>query len=480
MAPSSGSGRRAGPPVAGLLVVGSLAVGSLVTPGAGAIAQEPPGPEPPVAFQDGTLTLAEAIRVALDRSPDVRQAVAAQASAHAARRADWGAFLPNASAGLSLSRSSFRSVTFPEPEGSAGRLEEPREGTTQGASQRFSLSWNLLEGGGRFARLRSGAAASRAADRRVAAAERSVVARVKERYYDALMQQRLAEAATRQLAGRREDLDVTRQRYELAAVTRSDLLGAEIVVADAELALLDARDQAAGFRRELASILGVEVPGEAFELADVEGLPDAAGLDAEALLSRALATDPSLGAAAAEAAAAAAGVWGARTGYLPDISLSYGLSRSETLGPEGDFFNFDLDNRARSFVVSVSWNLFDGFGRERAVAEAAASKRRAEAELLRQRLDLRAAVRNASEEIGRRAERLGIQERKLDLAAQRLELAREQYRLGTITYFDLQNAIRDLTDAELDVIQERYEYLKAWARLEERVGEPAGAGSSAP
>ncbi len=173
-------------------------------------------------------------------------------------------------------------------------------------------------------------------------------------------------------------------------------------------------------------------------------------------------------------------MWGARTGYLPDISLSYGLSRSETLGPEGDFFNFDLDNRARSFVVSVSWNLFDGFGRERAVAEAAASKRRAEAELLRQRLDLRTAVRNASEEIGRRAERLGIQERKLDLAAQRLELAREQYRLGTITYFDLQNAIRDLTDAELAVIQERYEYLKAWARLEERVGEPAGAGSSAP
>lgn len=447
----------------------SLALAELAVPSAAA-QERTEGSETPLGRAD-TLTLARAIEMALGRSPEVRQAAADQASARATRRADLGAFLPTASAGLWLSRSDFQNVTFPEPQGSAGRLDEAVESTTFGASQRVSISWDLLRGGRRFARLRGGAAEARAANRWVTAAERSVVARVKQSYYDALMQQRLADVARRQLEGRRADLEMTRRRYELAAVTRSDLLGADINVADAELALLDARDRAAAFRRELASRIGAEELGDDFALRDMETLPDPAMLEEEHLLSRALSEDPTLGALEAEAAASAAAAWAERASYLPTVSLGYSYGRSETLGPDGGFFNFDLANRSESFSVTAAWNLFDGLGREREVAQASAAHRRAEAELFRERLDLRRAVRDAVAEIRRRAERLQIQERKFELASQRLALAREQYRLGTISYFDLQNAIRDLSQAELAVIQERYEYLKAWAALEERVGE---------
>lgn len=419
-----------------------------------------------------TLSLDRAQEIARRRSPEIRRAVAGQSRAHAERRADWGAFLPQASAGASLSRSEFTTVTFPAPDGTAERLDEPRTSTTHGASQSLSLSWDLLRGGRRFAEFSAGAARTTAADRRVSAAERRVAGQVKAAYYDALQQQRLVEVAERQLEGRRRDLEVARRRYELAAVSRSDVLGARIALNQAEIALSDARGLADQFQRQLQAAMGVEGRVEAdLVLREVGELPDASRLDPEALVRRALATDPEAAALQADVSAASAAAWSARSSYLPTIQLRYGLTRSETLGPEGSLFNFDLSNDGSSFSVSASWNLFDGFGRESQVAAQTAAKREAEAALVQRRLQLRQEVRDLTDEILRRARRLEVQEENFRLAEERLDMAREQYRLGTISYFDLQNAIRDLTSSEQAVIRERYAYLKAWAGLEERVGE---------
>lgn len=456
-------GRRR-PVAAGPARLAALAV---LAAAASAAAQEPASPT-----AVDTLTLDRALEIARSRSPEIRRALAGQSRAHAERRADWGAFLPQASAGASLSRSEFTTVTFPAPDGTAERLDEPRTSTTHGASQSLSLSWDLLRGGRRFAELSAGAARTTAADRRVSAAERRVAGEVERAYYDALQQQRLVDVAERQLEGRRRDLEVARRRYEMAAVSRSDVLGAEIAVNQGEIALSDARTLSHQFERRLRTAMGVEERLAAdLVLRDVEALPDASALETDAFVRRALETDPEAAALRADLSAASASAWSARTSYLPTIQLRYGLTRSETLGPEGDFLNFDLSNDGSSFSVSASWNLFDGFSRESQVASQTAAKREAEAALLQRRLQLRQEVRDLTEEILRRARRLEVQEENLRLAQERLEMAREQYRLGTISYFDLQNAIRDLTGSEQAVIQERYEYLKAWAGLRERVGE---------
>ncbi len=69
-----------------------------------------------------------------------------------------------------------------------------------------------------------------------------------------------------------------------------------------------------------------------------------------------------------------------------------------------------------------------------------------------------------------------IQDRSVRLAGERLELAREQYRLGSIPYFNLQQAIDQLTLSEQSLFQERYDYLIGWANLEERVGGDMSGG----
>ncbi|MFQ5688686.1 MAG: TolC family protein [Gemmatimonadota bacterium] len=422
-----------------------------------------------VATQD-TLTLERAVRIALGRNPDIQDARSRADAAGAAHRANLGSFLPSAQASLNLSRNSFKTVTFPSPEGSSQKLDTPLESVTKSASQGLRFSWDLLRGGRRIAELRQGSAARRATRYRLSATERTVVGTVRRAYYSALKQQGLVEVARRQLEGRRRDLEVARRRYEIAAVMRTDVLGAQILLGQAEVDLLDAQNAERAAKRTLQVAMGREAEGDVV-LRDVEIAPAVDPLDVRQLVATAIATQPELAALQADVATASAALWAARTSYIPTISLGFSLNRSESLGPNGDFFTFNPSNRARLFSVSASWNVFDGFGREDQAVQAAAGRRQAEAALTKRRLALEKEVRDFVQEIGSRARRLELQRRNFELAQQRVDLTREQYRLGTIEYVELLQAIQQLTAAERSLITERYDYLSAWANLEERVGD---------
>ncbi len=417
-----------------------------------------------------TLSIEDAIRTALGRHPDIASARASLDAAAAEQRAGWGAFLPNASASLSLSRSEFTTVTFASPQGPSQRLDEPLTDVSKGASQNLSFSWDLLRGGQRFTDLRRTRAATRSANSQLSQRERDVAANVRVAYYETLKQGGLVAVARLQLEGRRRDLEVARRRYEIAAVNRTDVLGAEIEVGRAELLLVEAQDAEAAAQRELRFSIGLTADGPRFTLEDVWEPPDATSLDEAGLAGLALATKPRIRALEADVAAASAGLWGARSRYLPTISLSYGLSRSEQGGADAPFFKFDPANTGQGFSVSASWNLFDGFSREQQTAQARSSLRAAESNLALERITVDRDVRNAVREIQTRARRLELQERNRDLARQRLDMIRERYRLGTVEYTELLQATEQLTGAERDVIDERYEYVKAWARLEAQVG----------
>lgn len=432
-------------------------------------------PEGPHAQEVGqlpdTLSIDRAVQIAFDNSPDLVIAGTAVDAAAATQRANWGAFLPSADLGMNFSQTDFTTVTFPEPEGSTGILDTPLESTNKGASQSLGFSWNLLEGGRRFADLESGSASLEAANRRLDDRGREVTRLVKEAYFETLKQSRLVEVAQDQLDGRRRDLEVARRRYEIAAVNRTDVLGAEIEVAQAELALLEAQTLERAARRGLNVQMGIEAEIERFPaLRDVGEVPSAAGLQAEQIVDHVLATKPEITALEADVEAASASLWSARSQYIPQIRLGLNLSRSERLGPEGDLFSFDLSNSARTFSVQFSWSLFDGFGREQQTAQASASLTDARARLSKRRLSLEKEARDLVLEIQARARQLELQERSYDLAETRLGMMQERYRLGTVEYVDLLTAIAQLTEAERSLITERYEYLKAWARLEEQVG----------
>ena len=488
-APPSGARtpvRRAG----GLLLAVALAT---VAPAA---AQEgapgdtlEPAPVAPPAPPADTLSLAEALSTALGESPDVRSARATASAEGAARWADWGAFLPRASASMGMSRSDVRTVTFLSPEGFFAQLPRPEEDVNKGVTQVLSLNWTVLEGGRRIADMKAGAAAVDATRLRLSEAERQTVAEVKRAFFEARKQQRLVEIARSQLENRRRELERTRRRYRIAAVGRTDLLGARLAVRQAEVSLLEIRDAAKQARRELAVAMGVGTgtAPAAFALGDVPSPPEAGGLSADALTERTLATYPELRALEAEIDQASAQVWGARSRYLPTLEVGYSHNRSEQFTEQGDLFTFDPANRTNRLTISASLQLFSGFRRKEENARASAELQRARAQRARRRLEIEKTVRDLVDEVERRSRQVDLLQDQLEVAEERLTLLREQYRLGAAAFDELQRAIDDLTRYERDLARARYDYLDAWARLERWAGDvapglpgPETGGEAAP
>jgi len=419
-----------------------------------------------------TLTLEEAVRIGLDEDPDIRVERADREAAAGQRLADYGDFLPRLTAGARFGRNDFTTVTFRAPEGSSRRLEEPESGISKSSTQNLSLDWTLLEGGRRFADWRAGGARIDAAGHRVSWAERQTAADVRVAYLGALQQRALVDVAEQQLEARRRDLRLARERYAIADADRSEILGARSDTLDARMRLLEARRRARARMRELRTAMGVEEArlSAARPLAPVGELPGLDSVEVETLVRRAVRAHPEIAALEAEARAASADLWAARATYLPTVSLGYSLGRSERLGREGSFFVLDPSNESQSFSLQVSWSLFDGFQRERQRTRASATLRRTRAQRTKRRMEVAATVRNRVEELQRRRERLTLIRRKLEVARERVEVMRERFRLGDVSYLELQRVIEQLDVAERERIDERYAYLTAWAELERVTG----------
>ncbi|MEN8144660.1 MAG: TolC family protein [Gemmatimonadota bacterium] len=421
------------------------------------------------------MTLEEALRIALANNPSIESADASYASAKAARWADYGAFLPRVSVSGAASRTSFTNSSFLSPEGSPQILDPPLEDVSKSNSASLTLSLPLFSPE-RFSDAKAGGAELGAARLRLSAAEATVVRDVRRAYLEALKQQRLLEVADRQQIARGQDLEVTESRYRIAAASRSDLLGAQIDLSDAELRYLDADAGLAAALRDLHVLLAR--PSQGFEstdavLVDIEEVPDASGLDPAELASAAMRANPTVLALEQDERAASAGLLSAKAAWLPSVDVSLTFGRSRSLAESQSLFSFDPANTRATFSISGSWTLFDNFSRKASNAQANRSLRQARADLTRERLNLERDVRDLVSDLQRRHRRLDALTRNQELADERLELAREQYRLGSIPYFNLQQAIDRLNSAEQSLFQDRYEYLKAWADLEERLGRAA-------
>ena len=437
-----------------------LGLAALAAPGAG-----------PAAAQEA-LPLDDAIRTALLQNPAISRAEANSATAAANRWADWGAVLPSASLSASIDRSEFTTVTFLNPDGTTGFYEDPISGVNR--SNRGGLNFGLDLSAESFVDIGTGADERAAAGYRLSAAQVDVVRAVKVAYFDALKAQRLVDVAERQLASREEELELTRAKYEIAAVPRSDLLGAEIQVAEAELNLLDVEDALKAAVRAIRVAQGVdEMERTDVALVDLTDIPDAEALDATALFERARLANPDLKALAADERAAASTVTSARLSYLPTINLSFGLGRSRQLGEGEGRFTFDPSNSSEGFTMSASLPLFNGFQRKTRNAQASNSLTVARAALTEQELQLESDIRRLVDDIQRQDRRLDVLIRNAELAQERLELTREQYRIGSADYTTLQQSIEQVDQAERQAFEVRYDLLKSWAELESRVGDAA-------
>ena len=428
----------------------------------------PPAPAiPPEYLRPGTtLSLSRILDLALRNNPVTRTSWLQARSA----AADLG---------------SRRSEYFPalELDGSVTRQKQAALGgasiflrTTYGPSA--TLTWLLLDFGGRGADVEEARRVLFAADYSHNAAIQDVALQVEQAYYQYLDAKALKIAAEASLKAARESLSAAQERHRAGVATIADELQARTAFSQAELALESVEGQIQTIRGSLATAMGVSanVPVEAGELPSEVNV-EVTGETVDELIARAEAERPDLAAARLTAMAAASHVRSVRAQGLPTLSASGTLNRTYFYNsPTVPYADVYAGTILLRIPVFTGWrNTYDTL-KAREDAEVA----RSQAETLTDQVVLQ--VWTSYYNLKTAAQQVKTARDLFASAQQSEEVALGRYKAGVGSILDLLTAQTAFANARAQEVQARANWFLAMAQLAHDTGAlapPAAAPAAA-
>lgn len=443
------------PILVGLLCLSAAGAG--LAPGSG-LAQEADSLAAVAAqepIQAREVTLQEAIDMALRRNPSLVQTRSQVDIAGYDRMTAYGSFLPNLSLDYGYSNSS------------TGRLDPTGQAITRTSyTASLGASYNLFDGLRRFNELESSQLGLEAEQARLRQSEYQTRLQVKQAFFNAIANRELVRVEEERVQRQIDQLDFVEQQVELGRATRSDLLQSQVDLNNARLALLNARNSSRASNFQLAEAIGAEEPVTPVEEATLETEP--LPYEREQLMAAALRTGPSVTSAEASAEAAEASIASAKSAYLPTLGFSGGWAWQAGEFPPSD--------RSWSLSLRGSMPIFNGFQRESNVLRAQAQAATSRAQERGARLALRTDVDAAWSQILTARAGIDLAQQSVELSRESLRVVQERYRLGLATILELQQAQISLSQAQVDLINRRFDLQLGVAQLESLLGEDLGQG----
>ena len=406
------------------------------------------------------ISLAEAIQMAQQNSPDAIQAEGTERTSKAARVSAFGAILPSATlsaghvvqlgGGLTRLNQNGEEVTV---------AQKPTNNTG------LSLNMTLFDGGQRLYDLRTANYQIAAAEANRVAVKYNIALGVKQQYFAVLAAIESQDAADLQMAQAAEQFKASVARVRAGAATRSDSLRGVIQIGNAQLAQITAASAKEAAEAVLTRLVGSFVPVTADPASvqeNMAALPDSAQLAVLAL------TGPAVQQAQANLDVAEESRKASKATYLPSLSASYSRTGSGT-DPQ---FGFGSDPYTYSGRLSfqLSYPIFNNFQREQQVVVAKVAEVNAQSAFRDSQL---AAVQTLTQNIGAlrsASQRVAIQDASVAAAKEDVRVQQQRYNIGASVMLDLITSQAALATAEQALIQARYDYRIARAQLEALVG----------
>ena len=352
-------------------------------------------------------------------------------------------------------------------------------GETESDSSRRQLSVNaeqVLFDFGRFSRVKSQSALSKASDFQLESAGDALITRTSSAYFNVLVQLETLAAAEAAEAALKKQFDFASKRLEVGLAPITDVHEARAQYDSARASTILARNAVEDAYQALAEITGQPVRNLKGLPDDFKpALPEAGGIDQ--WVQTAVANNPALKAKELQVQSAESDVNTARAGHLPTLYFngSYGKTTSwgDNTFTSGNFFNtspIGSESRGPSFGVTLSVPIFSGGATQSQVRQALARRDVAQDELEQQRRGLERSARNAYQTLV-----AGISEveaRRLALVSARAAYDASQVGLevGTRTVLDVLTNQRNLFTAQQAYAQAKYNFLQSRLLLEQAAG----------
>jgi outer membrane protein len=415
----------------------------------------------PAAAQTDSISLAEAIRLAQQVQPSAIQAQGDVRNASAQIRSAKGAFLPNliASSSGGTSASGGPSRTSPV----TGEIITGKS-TNTSVSLGVSSSVDLFTGFRRGADLRAARAAGDAAAASLVDANYQVALLTTQSFLDALAAKDLLRVRRTSVERADEQLRISVAKLHAGTATRSDSLRSLVDLGTARLQLAQAETQMAQTEAVLGRLVGRD--GRVAARDDSAFHQRLAPLDTAALLEEAQAKSPLVQSTAAQASAARASLASSRSAYWPTLSLSAGTNWNGSDGQNYQLFN------TRQVNLTLSWAVFNRFTREQTIVSRQSALDGALATAADARRQVRSSMITAMAQVDAAALGIDISTTSVAAAEEDLRVVRERYRVGVATIVDVLTSQQALTQAEIDLVNARFDYLRAKAQIEALIGRP--------
>jgi len=413
----------------------------------------------PLAAQEKSVTLANAIALALRTQPAVVQAQSQVQTAQAQRRSAWGSFLPSVS--VNSSASDFFAEGAPRVDPVTGQLTGGNN-SNRSINTALNASVDLFTGFRRGAELGAAKAGEQEAGATLVDARFQQALTTTNQFFDALSAAQLV--AVREASVRRaeEQLKVSVAKLHAGSATRSDSLRSLVTLGSTRLDLIQAQSDLATAEAGLARLIG--------EVGRVRAADDSSfhrvgpQIDTAAVRADAEANSPRIQSAVAGANAARANVKAARSAYWPSLTLAANTGWNASDAQDYTFFN------QRQLSLRLSWSLFNGFDRELTIAQREASFDVAEATAADEHRAVEAELTQRLAELDAARSKIDITATSVTAATEDLRVQQERYRLGVATIVDVLTSQEALNQAEVDVVNARFDYLRAKAQLEALIG----------
>lgn len=447
---------------------GFLLVGCVVTCQGWLLAQQTP--PAPAASTAKTLTLAEAVDVALKNNRTVEAAGAYAEAVRSGIKTAQAARYPSVDFSESFTRGNNPVYVF-------GTLLTQRQFTAENFDlgflnvpppldnfrTQFAAAMPLWDAGQTSRRVRDARLNSEGAEQALNRTRQEVVFSVIRAYLNAMLARESVQVAESSVEMATSDAGRARTRQEQGQAVLSDVLGAQVQLAQAKEDLIRAQNAVALAHATLNTAMGVpeDTPSE------VQGTLAEVTFEARTLAERqerALSARPDYLQATIGSERATNGVNMARAEFLPTIRLfgSWEMDRMTFAGQGGNNWLAG---------ATLNFNLFSGGANRAQVAESRSRQRQAEA--LRSELasQIRLQVREAFLNLESARQRVEVSRESASQADESLRILRDRYDTGLATITDVLHVETMRTTAQRNSLNAAFDYRIAFAALELATGE---------
>lgn len=422
-----------------------------------------------------TLSLNQAIELALQNNISVVQAENNISSAHGNVLAAYGNYLPTLSASGGWNRTqNDRAASSTQVIGGQPISFPASFSVTNNFSTRLDLNYVLFDGFAREASFNRATSNAISVEQQSQRTRQSIVYQMESGYLNVLRREQLVKVTEENLKRSKRQLERITESNRVGALALADVYRQQSQVAADELSLINAQNDYDKAKADLVALIGLDYLREYhFSDPSISTVVDQNEInetiekykDLMTLTERALSSRPDYVSTKEAFHAGESGVTAARSGYFPSVSASagYGWSNQE--------FSRISDNKNISWGVNIRWNIFDAFQTNQALQSAIATRRNAEIALLQAERSISVEVKKALLDLDAARKQLEVTQKGLVSATEDRRIAEERYNLGAGTLLDLLVANAGYVNASANNVNAFYFYVITKRNFEYVLGE---------